>query len=43
MRQLVERLTEADAIKPVDTAVTSRLICTVVAEAALSLAAADDG
>jgi AcrR family transcriptional regulator len=42
VRQLVERLTEADVIKPVDISVTSRLICAVVAEAALSLAADDD-
>lgn len=40
---MVERLTEADVIKPFVTAVTSRLICAVVAEAALCPAAADDG
>ncbi|MFB9839359.1 hypothetical protein [Actinoallomurus acaciae] len=40
--QPVERLTEAGVITPVDISVTGRLICAVVAEAALSPAAADD-
>ena len=42
VRQMVERFAEAGVIKPVDTAVTSRLICAVVAEAVLGLAAADE-
>lgn len=40
--RMVERLADAGVIEPVDTAVTSRLICAAVAEAALGLAAADD-
>ncbi|WP_433179458.1 TetR/AcrR family transcriptional regulator [Actinoallomurus sp. CA-150999] len=42
VRQMVERLTRNGVIAPADLAVTSRLICAIVAEAALGMATAND-
>ena len=42
LAHLVNRLADAGVIAPADPAVTSRLICAIMAEAALGLAAADN-
>lgn len=42
LAQMIKRLAEAGVIAPADSTITSRLVCAILAEAALSLTIADD-